>query len=545
MRRKLWGRFCVWEQYLLPSLWVAVFCVGISAALIMPVLCAKPESGEKQASAVVEKTAAPAAAEPCEKKVLPALLAGRWYTADRDQLAADLDAYLDQADTPPLPSVHALILPHAGYRYSGLTAAYGVKSVVGKRFSRVIVMGPTHGVAMRNVASVPDATHYATPLGEAPLDVEFLDALRAFPQFVSIPEAHRGEHSVQIEVPFLQQALGEFRLVPIVVGQLDVTTARTMAQILCSLIDEETLVVVSSDFTHYGPGFEYVPFREDIPENIEKLDMGAVREIEKRDPAGFMDYVEKTGATICGRNAIAVLLAMLPSDSEAHMVHYDTSGRMTGDSTNSVSYLSIAFTGRWRKGEPMEAQNTDASLSEQDEEQLLKLARGTLEYYLEHKCPPTPEALGVEITPSMEAVMGAFVTLHKDKQLRGCIGEIFPRRPLYEAVIAHAVNAGVNDHRFAQVEQAEVPSLHFEISALTQPAPVDSQEDIIIGKHGIVIDKNGRRAVFLPQVAPEQGWSLKETLEHLCAKAGLPRDAWQEGMAFTVFEAIVFSEDRP
>ncbi|MCP4645042.1 MAG: AmmeMemoRadiSam system protein B, partial [bacterium] len=378
-----------------PGLWVAVFCVGFLVVMATSLVRVKGKSVETQASAVATETAKPVATAPCEKKVFPSLLAGRWYTADAEDLAAEIESYLDQADTPPLASVHALILPHAGYRYSGPTAAYGVKSVAGRRFSRVIVLGPTHGVAMRNAASVPDVTHYATPLGEAPLDVEFLDALKAFPQFVSIPEAHRGEHSVQIEVPFLQQALGEFRLVPIVVGQLDLATARAVARVLCSLIDEETLVVVSSDFTHYGPRFEYVPFREDIPESIEKLDMGAVQEIEKRDPASFMEYVEKTGATICGRNAIAVLLAMLPSDSEALMLHYDTSGRMTGDATNSVSYLSIAFTGRWRKGEPMEAQNTDASLSEQDKEQLLKLARGTLEYYLEHKRQPTPEDLGV------------------------------------------------------------------------------------------------------------------------------------------------------
>jgi len=151
--------------------------------------------------------------------------------------------------------------------------------------------------------------------------------------------------------------------------------------------------------------------------------------------------------------------------------------------------------------------------------------------------------MGLDASSGMRETMGAFVTLHKHGQLRGCIGEIVPRRPLYEAVMDHAVNAALNDHRFPPVEAQELSDLHFEISALTPPKPVDSYQDIEVGRHGMTLEKHGRRAVFLPQVAPEQGWDIAETLTHLATKAGLPPDAWEEGASYTVFEAVVFGEE--
>jgi len=478
------------------------------------------------------------------KKVFTSTLAGRWYEADPVRLTAELDGYLANVDTAALGEVHALILPHAGYRYSGQVAAHGVKQVAVKRFSRVIVMGPTHQLPMEDVASVPDATHYATPLGEIPLDVAFIRALKQYPQFRTIRGAHDTEHSVQIEVPLLQRVLDNFKLVPIVVGQLDAASCREMGRVLAGLIDADALVVVSSDFTHYGPNYGYVPFRDDVPTNLEKLDRGAWNFIEKKDLNGFYDYIDQTGATICGRHPIGLLLAMLPADSQPHLLKYDTSGNLMGDTSNSVSYLSIAVTGTWKQGKAVAVQpQEEAALTEGDRAQLLALARATLECAVKQQRVPTPEELGIAITPAMRRVRGAFVTLNKDGQLRGCIGDILPSRPLYKAVMGNAINAGLRDRRFRPVQAEELPLLHYEISALTEPEPVPSYGDIVIGRHGMVVEKAGRSAVYLPQVAPEQGWDLAETLTHLSQKAGLPPDAWREGASFTVFEAIVFAEE--
>jgi AmmeMemoRadiSam system protein A len=155
---------------------------------------------------------------------------------------------------------------------------------------------------------------------------------------------------------------------------------------------------------------------------------------------------------------------------------------------------------------------------------------------------PTAEQLGIEVTPAMKQVSGAFVTLHKNGQLRGCIGEVIAIRPVYKAVMAQAVNAGLNDRRFPPVEQSELDQIDFEVSVLTPPRSVASPSEIVIGTHGIIMKKGEHTALFLPQVATEQGWDLETTLTHLSQKARLPADAWQEGASFEVFEAIVFGE---
>jgi hypothetical protein len=482
-----------------------------------------------------------------EKKVLASPLAGQWYEADPEKLKAEIDGYLAKAEAPALDPVQALILPHAGYKYSGQIAACGIKTIAGKKFSRVVVMGPSHHFPLENFASVPAGyTHYSTPLGELPIDTQFIAALKQHPQFKTVHGALEQEHSVQIEVPLLHRALGEFQLVPIVVGQLDKDAAQSMAQVLRGLVDAETLVVASSDFTHYGADYDYVPFKDNVLDNLKKLDMGAWDYIEKKNYNGFIDYVDQTRDTICGRAPIAVLLAMLPGASQPHLVKYDTSGNLTNDTTRSVSYLSIAFTGKWEKAAPPAPAATAATqtLSDEDKAQLLALARARLETYVKTQREADPDELGIKITPGMSQVMGAFVTLKEKGELRGCIGEIFPRRPLYKAVMDHAINSGVKDHRFSPVSPKELPLLEYEISALTEPRPIPAYTDIVLGKHGMVIEKDGRTAVFLPQVAPEQGWTLDETLTQLSRKAGLPADAWKSGASWTVFEAIVFNEKK-
>ncbi len=490
-------------------------------------------------SGYAEKGAAPE-----NHGVLVSPLAGRWYPADAKVLRRMLGEYIEKASPTNAGDVVALILPHAGYRYSGATAAWGVKMVAGRKFSRVVVMGPTHHFSMPGAASVPDVAAYVTPLGEVPLDTEMIARLRKHPEFVSRREVHAAEHSVQIEVPLLQMVLGKFNLVPIVAGQFDIAGARRLAKIILSCMDEKTLVVASSDFTHYGPNYGYVPFTENVAESLRRLDMGAFAFIRALDGTGLLEYVRRTGATICGRSPIAVLLEMLPRDATAHLLHYDTSGREMGDFRNSVSYLAVAFSGKWRieTAARKREEEKPVKLSDDEKKALLRLARGTITYYMENGRKPDVADLGITITPAMRAVMGAFVTLHENGQLRGCIGEIFPRRALYQAVMDRAIDAAVHDWRFRPVTKEEVPRLEIEISALTPPHRVGSYRDIVLGRHGIVLYKHGRSAVFLPQVAPEQGWDLATTLEHLSLKAGLDAEAWREGAQFDVFEANVFSE---
>jgi AmmeMemoRadiSam system protein B len=413
-----------------------------------------------------------------KENVLKSELAGTWYTGDPDLLAQEIDSYLAAVESNPIDDVLALLLPHAGYRYSGMVAAHGIRQIAGRSFSRVVVLGPSHRMALMDVVSIPNAEAVETPLGRIEIDCELASRLWEYDVFQSHAAAHASEHSVQIELPFLQQALGNFKLVPIVCGQLGEHGAQAVATTLLENIDADTLVVVSSDFTHYGHAFDYVPFSDNIQKNLEQLDMGAFQFIERKDLSGFFDYVRKTGTTICGRGPIAVLLAMLPDAAQVHLLEYDTSGNMTGDWSHCVSYVSAAVSGQWSipcaDGKHCEP---ELELSNSDKIGLLRLARHKMVSQLDGSEPD----LELEITPAMQDIMGAFVTLHKHGQLRGCIGEIFPRRELYEAVAEQAVNAAFHDPRFPRLRPDELDEVDIEISALTVPHRVNSHEDIEIG----------------------------------------------------------------
>jgi len=535
------------------------FLVGLAILFLCIFVLLFVKACRKKIPAPTEKTTEAKKEEPIKraKVVLHSTLAGRWYPTDAEILSKQIEGFFEKAQVQPINNVIAFILPHAGYQFSGQTAASGLKTT-DKKYKRVIIIGPSHRVPMEEVLSVPRVTHYETPLGEIPLDVEFIDKLLEYSVFQNVPQTHKYEHSVQIEVPLLQYRQRNFNLVPIVAGRCSLETITKAGAILKSLVDDETLLIASSDFVHYGRNYGYVPFTQDVPEQIKKLDMGAYEHIARLDSKGFLEYKHRTGATICGYVPVAILLSMLDKPIEAKLTNYATSGELTGDFSNSVSYLSVAFSGTWGNRPEIEPQASNPKLTEEDKEQLLTLARKSLIYFLENRRVPQASELGITISNAMKDTRAAFVTLkkvpalqkdgktgpQKDSQLRGCIGDIFPQRPLYKSVIINAINAGINDRRFPRVTIAECNDITIEISALTAPKPIASPDDIRIGIDGVVLNKNGRSAVYLPQVAPEQGWDVNQMLTRLSLKAGLPADAWKEGANFLVFQAVVFGEEE-
>ncbi|MBN1865152.1 MAG: AmmeMemoRadiSam system protein B [Victivallales bacterium] len=476
-----------------------------------------------------------------EDKVLVSPLAGKWYSADSVKLRSELDGYLEKAEQQPVKDVIALVLPHAGYAYSGITAAYGIKAL-GKQYKRIVIIGPSHRFAMQNTLSIPDADYIQTPLGKVPLDKEAVQSLLKHDFIRSVPQVHQQEHSVQIMIPLLQAAMKDFTIVPIVIGRCDLPMLERAGKAIRSVADNNTLVIASSDFVHFGRNFNFIPFSENIQKNIREMDFGACEKILNLDMTGFLGYIKNTGATICGEMSVAALLSALPDNTKPQKLHYATSAEMTGDFTHSVSYLSIAFSGKWPEDQT-EVQTPSpraSSLSDDDRNTLLLLARKSIEFYLEKRQVPTPEQLGIQISEPMKSRRAVFVTLKKDGQLRGCIGEIFPSQELYNSVIVNAVNSGVNDSRFKPVTAAELDGISLNISVLTPPSQVASYKDIIIGRDGVVLRKNNRSSVFLPHVATEQEWNLEQTLSHLAMKAGLPHDAWKESCTFLTFQAELF-----
>lgn len=510
----------------------------VCAALILLAGACKGKEGQE----MNEEKKSDASQREVVKKVIYSPVAGSWYPGTKDALLRDLNSYLEKADIADLAGYHGpilgLISPHAGYRYSGGVAAHGYKALIGRKVKRVIVMGPSHYLALRGLA-ITDATHWETPLGQVPLDAEAAARLKAESSLFSYrDDAFRREHSIDMQIPFIQVVAPNAVIVPIVVGHIGPSEAKEAGKALRKIVDSETVIVASSDFTHYGPNYGYVPFRDNVADRLADLALQAAKPISSLDVDGFFEHLDRTGDTICGAAPISVLLAALPAESEAVPLKFDTSGRMTGDYTNSVSYFSIAFI---EKRSPPKFVGVDI-VDEATQEWLLKLSRETLRRHLEGKPLPDPEKEGRPIPPKAREVYGVFVTLKKHGDLRGCIGSIVGTEPLYKGVIRNTVNAASHDPRFEPMSLSEEPEVEIEISILTPLKEVSSYQDIRLGRDGIVIEKAGRRAVFLPQVAPEQGWDLPTTLTHLSWKAGLDGDAWREGMRFQTFQAQVFHE---
>ena len=480
--------------------------------------------------------------EPKAEKARRSVLAGSWYEGTKAGLEKEVDAYLHKI--PPVfeeRRVLGLISPHAGYVYSGQAAAYGYARVKGADIDRVVILAPSHRVGFRGI-SVPDYTHYETPLGRVPVDRESCKRLLSEEGFTTVERAHTEEHSLEIQLPFLQRVVGDFELVPMVVGEIGPDDYEALGRAVASVVDARTLVVASSDFTHYGPRFGYVPFEDDVKENLKALDMGAVEKILARNREGFVRYRTETGATICGACPIGLLMEVMPASAEPELLAYYTSGDVTGEWDHSVSYVSLAFFEPAAEEPEQETPHAGGELSAEDRTILLDLARRTLRSVADTNRTPDVDERELGGSSVLTSERGVFVTLKKDGRLRGCIGHILPQGPLYRGVIENAFNAGWRDHRFPPLQASEIPELDIEISVLSVPVQVGGPEDIRIGEHGVILHKSGRSAVFLPQVAPEQGWDVEDTLTHLAMKAGLPPDGWRSGAEFSVFTAEVFHE---
>lgn len=495
------------------------------------------------------------------------ILAGSWYEGRPAALDSSAAHYLRGDGRPAVPFPDgsteargwaeqgrhpvALVVPHAGFIYSGPCAGLTIGLLQGADVRRVVLIGPSHRFSFRGAALPPGAA-FATPLGRVELDRAAIEMLSRLPGFEVNAPAHASEHSLEIELPLLQKALPKgFTLVPLVIGRVDRDQRQSVGAAVASLLREPgTVLIVSSDFTHYGPNYDYQPFRTDVPRQLARLDGGAVQKILSRDLAGFESYVGSTDATICGAEPIRILLQALEGrDLDSRWIDYYRSGDMLADFGNTVSYVGLAFfpAAPVREGgakKPIEAAGA-RPLDAREQVFLLDLARQTVRAAVRRR--PSPEATlpdAFSANSSLREHRGVFVTLTEkgDGQLRGCIGNILGDRPLVEGVIENAVNAALHDPRFPAVAPDEEPRLHIEISVLTPLQPVAGAEAIVIGRDGVVLEKQGRRAVFLPQVAPEQGWDVPTTLRHLAMKAGLGPDDWKEGARFQVFQAQVFEE---
>lgn len=497
----------------------------------------------------------------------PLKFAGTWYDANSKRLSEQIERYLVEvrpeiekanllADAGPSEQekqVLAIIAPHAGYMFSGRTAAAGYLAASKNKVKRVFLLGPSHYQSFHGVA-LSSARSFATVFGDLEVDTAVVDDLGQTILFQMRPDVHAQEHSLELQLAFIRKVLGKVKIVPLLLGRIDdAAEASFLGNKIGEHLQDGDLIVVSSDFTHFGPRYDYIPFQDHFPERVKALDLEAFSHLSKPDLGGFFSFYKRTDDTICGVYAIATLLAMLPPKTEGVLLDYRTSrDHVAEDDMNSVSYMAVAFVnqGGWKEALAEKHSAAAAPLTDAEKQSLLKLARQTLETFVRSGKEPQLDD-DIELTEKLRSPHGAFVTLYKfphglahDKELRGCIGYILPIKPLYQSVIDNAVGAASRDFRFPAVEADELSQIHIDINVLTPPRKVSGYKDIRLGVDGILLTVSGKQAVFLPAVATEYGWTLEETLDQLALKAGLSASAWKSPAArFEVFQSEAFEED--
>jgi len=478
------------------------------------------------------------------KRIRRAAVAGSWYTDNKAALQREIKGYLAQGSFLSTGApVRALIAPHAGYAFSGRCAGMSYRQLEGRTIERVFLLGPSHNIPVQGVA-VADVDAFETPLGLVPVDTNMVGTLLKNKLVHDDPAAHRPEWSIEIELPFLQTVLSSFSLVPLIIGDLSAPQAADFGATLKALMGSNDILVASTDFTHYGERFGYMPFGRDAKEALTKLDMGAVDLILKKDIPGIYKYAAKTGITWDGVMVTAVMLGALAEGAEGKLLLYYKSGDAENDYGTSVSYVSLSFCGGNATSSAAQAVTTQPEaaqgLTKEEKATLLKLARETLVAHVNGKA--LPRLGNYPLTQRLKEKAGAFVTLRARGNLRGCIGYIEGIKPLAETVQENACNAATGDPRFSRVRPAELDGIDIEISVMSPLVKAKSYKDVIAGTHGVVLKKGWHQGVFLPQVATETGWDRDTFLSHLSAdKAGLGPEDYKTADLY-LFTADVFGE---
>lgn len=445
-----------------------------------------------------------------EKIVRTPAVQGRFYPSSPDELKSLIHTYLDEAPYQALPGVHGLVCPHAGYIYSGATAGHSYKQL-SDVYDTVILLGPTHYVWFKG-ASIPEYTHYETPLGLVKLS-EKVNDLKKESLFTTVPEAHRREHCLEVQIPFLQCVLTDFEIIPIVLGDVD---CKAVASALSPYIDEKTLVIASSDLSHYYPYAKARAADTVCTESVPALDFETVSACEA-----------------CGITALKTLMHIAEQQGwQGTLLDYRNSGDTAGGKDKVVGYMSVAFYG-------------NQYLNKEEQVTLVDLARKTLEQYLQDGTYPNVDES--QFSEKLKEKRACFVTLTKHGALRGCIGTLTAEDLLYRAVMENAVNAALHDPRFLPVTSEELSEITLEISVLTDPEKIvyTNPTDLLqkIEGKGVIITAGPRRATYLPQVW-EQLPEPEEFISFLCKKAGLSSTFWKEGtLDVYVYTAQVVEEE--
>ncbi len=489
---------------------------------------------------------------PTARTVQSPIVAGSFYPAGPDELGSMIKGFLDLAPAPEIKGrVFGIMVPHAGYRYSGPVAAYAYKALVPARPSRFVILGPSHRSPLEGVF-VLDKDAYRTPLGEVEMDREAAKKLVASRDWiVSDDRFYSQEHSLEVQIPFIQTVAGPgLKINVVMMGGLTDDRAADFAKVLDETFPGDDVVFVASTDMSHG---NYPPYKG--TEQTKPVDLKTLETIESMDVEAVARGVKDRTRPICGGLPVVTLMRLFKERGGrvVKTLHYADSGDATGDRSRVVGYGAAAFIlDEEDKSEAAPGPASDASapspkgfhLTGEEKKELLEMARAFAEAAVKRVDLPTMETK----SESLRSIGAAFVTLKTEGDLRGCIGTIIPNEPLYLCVQRRAVDAAIHDARFFMhpLTPEDLKKLEIEISVLTPIERCQSPEEVKVGRDGVLITLGRARGVFLPQVPIEQGWDHDAYLSNLCRKAGvMDPNCWKRDDAVLErFQAIVFSESE-
>ena len=458
-------------------------------------------------------------------------VSGSFYPSRASELREMVKGFLDKAPKEEIEGkLIALVVPHAGFLYSGQVAAYSYKQLEGRDFDTVILIGDSHRIRFHGV-SIGNYSAYRTPLGDIMVDKTLAERLIKESEKIDFhPQAHKVEHSLEVQLPFLQAVLKDFKIVPIIMGERSLETCKILGDALIKHTkDKNVLFIASTDLSHFHPYDRAV-----------EIDKRAIWAMEKLDGRLLFQGLEDKKYELCGRAATVttMLVAEKLGAEEVKLLKYANSGDVPfGDKSRVVGYAAMAITIQQRSA----GIETFKPLNEEAQKILLRLARQAIQGYAVTSATPK---FGPEDHALLNEKRGVFVTIYKDGRLRGCIGTHEPHRPLYQLVPKVAIEAAFFDRRFAPLTREEIKDIKIELSVyLSGLVKIDDVSQFQVGRHGIILRKGRRGATYLPKVPLEQGWDREETLEQLCRKAGLAPGAWRdEDIEFYIYATQVFGE---
>lgn len=448
--------------------------------------------------------------------------AGIYYPSSLPILRSTVDKLLDKAEGVPFfGKILGIIVPHAGYIYSGEVQAPAYKLLIEQRPSLFIIIAPSHRLYFEGI-SVYTGTHYKTPLGKIEVDKKLaLSLINTHPLIRYVPEAHKLEHSIEVQLPFIQRIKEGARMISIIMGDQSEKYCNILTEALIPIVkkNKDCILIATTDLSHYKPHIR-----------ARSIDERTIKTIEEGDALKLLKEVERGEIEMCGSGPVAVLLqiAKKMGAESPLLLSYKTSF----DATKKMEHEVVGYASFFIHKKEV--------LSEKAKKALLNMARSAIKAAIEGEEIVFPK----EVDEELLCERGVFVTLKKKDTLRGCIGFIKPPAPLYKAVAFSAIKAATEDIRFPPLTAEELKDVKIQISVLSNLSRIHDPSIIKPGLHGLYIVAGPNTGVLLPQVATEYSLSREAFLSLCCRKAGLAEDAWKnrKDIEIYIFIAEVFQE---